>query len=403
MSTEEEKNQAGAAAPEATEEMPKAPGAASAEEAPEAGSGSWWTAKRKGVAAGIAAVAVVACIGAGVAVASQQPAPAEEGQAAEQAAEPAGSQAAESAVEFAITAENWTDESSPMIAHISGTDGDGAAVDTYHAFTASGDRSMALKGGDYTVEWVSAINADGSIYKVPEAASVKVEGSSSKAEAAFEQVPADQVTADDLNAIIDAATTAVEKGDSTLSGDAGKAAVEKVIANASASPNANKEQVDAKAEVANATATAKAEGKDASAAKQEAQQKAPSSVTQSSGSQAASGGGSSSSGSAGGSSQSAHEHNWVAVTKTVHHDAQYKTVHHKGVYEEVMVCKDCGAYNPSRSHIKEHVLSMDNAKGGTVSKYVCVSAAYDEQVLVSAAYDETKTTGYKCSSCGTAK
>ena len=396
MSAEEEKKEGETPAPEVAEEMPKAPEP-----------GSWWTAKRKGVAAGIAAVAVVACIGAGAAVASQQPEAAEEPQ---QESAVASNNAAERAVEFGISAESWTDDSSPMIVHVSGTDGDGGSVDAYHAFTASGDRSMAIKDGEYTVEWVSAINADGSIYKVPEVAGLKVGSETAKVECSFELIPADQVTADDLNAVIDAATTAVERGDSTLSGDAGKAAVDKVIANASANPNANKEQVEAKAEVANATASAKAEGKDASAAKQEAQQKAPASVTQASSSQAISGG--SSSGSTGGntggssldeSSQPAHEHSWVAVTTTVHHDAQYKTVHHDAVYKAVLVCKDCGAYNPSASHIEEHMLTDDNAKGGTVGKYILVSAAYDEQVLVSAAYDETVTTGYRCSGCGATK
>ena len=394
MSAEEEKKEGETPAPEATEEMPKA-----------SEPGSWWTAKRKGVAAGIAAVAVVACIGVGAAVASQQPEAAEEPQ---QESAVASNNVAERAVEFGISAENWTDDSSPMIVHVSGTDGDGSAVDAHHAFTASGDRSMALKDGDYTVEWVSAINADGSIYKVPEVAGLKVGSETAKVECSFELIPADQVTADDLNAVIDAATTAVERGDATLSGEAGKTAIDKVIANASANPNANKEQVEAKAEVADATASAKAEGKDASAAKQEAQQKAPASVTQTSSSQAVSGGGSSSGSTAGGSSSGgssapAHEHSWVAVTTTVHHDAQYKTVHHDAVYKAVLVCKDCGAYNPSASHIEEHVLTDDNAKGGTVGKYILVSAAYDEQVLVSAAYDETVTTGYRCSGCGATK
>ena len=398
MSAEEEKKENEISAPEVAEEMPKAS---------EPGSGSWWTAKRKGVAAGIAAVAVVACIGVGAAVASQQPEAAEEPQ---QESAVASNNVAERAVEFGISAENWTDDSSPMIVHVSGTDGDGSAVDAYHAFTASGDRSMALKDGDYTVEWVSAINADGSIYKVPEAASLKVEDASPKAEGSFEQIPADQVTADDLTAILDKVADAVAKGDETLTGEAASTVVNKYTDNAFKSPAANQEVIEQQKEVANATAAAKSEGKDASAAKQEAQASRPATTSQGSGSQAISGG--SSSGSTGGntggsssdgSSQPAHEHSWVAVTTTVHHDAQYKTVHHDAVYKAVLVCKDCGAYNPSASHIEEHVLTDDNAKGGTVGKYILVSAAYDEQVLVSAAYDETVTTGYRCSGCGATK
>ena len=423
MMSEEEKNMP--TSPDTTAEMPNVE-AAPADPTDDAPKGKW-SAKKKGIAAGIAAVAVIACIGCGVAVASQQPSPADEGDGGsfvEQVA--AKAEAAQSAVEFGIAAENWTDESSPMIVHVHGTDAAGNAVETYHAFTAGGDKTLSIAEGDYAYDWVSAINADGSIYKVPEAAELKVGSETAKAEGTFEQIPADQVTADDLNAVIDAATTAVERGDATLSGEAGKTAIDKVIANASANPNANKEQVEAKAEVANATATAKAEGKDASAAKQEAQQKAPASVTQNA-SQAVSGSsssgtansGSSSSGSssAGGSSAPAHEHNWAAVTKTVHHDAvyetqtvtEYKTVHHDAVYEEVQVCSACGIDNPSIDHIKNHMKNHEN--GGTYSVYKCVKEAYDEKVpyqteknvLVKAAYDETVTTGYKCSTCGATK
>ena len=337
--SEEEKNMP--APTDTTAEMPNVE-AAAADPTDDAPQGKW-SAKKKGIAAGIAAVAVIACIGCGVAVASQQPSPADEGDSGASAVSQvaAKAEAAQSSVEFGIAAENWTDESSPMIVHVHGTDAAGNAVETYHAFTAGGDKTLAIAEGDYAYDWVSAINADGSIYKVPEVAELKVGSETAKVECSFEQIPADQVTADDLNAVIDAATTAVERGDATLSGEAGKTAIDKVIANASANPNANKEQVEAKAEVANATATAKAEGKDASAAKAEAQQKAPASVTQNasqavSGSAAAgSSSGNSSSGSssssssgsssAGGSSAPAHEHSWTPVTKTVHHDAVYET------------------------------------------------------------------------------
>ena len=44
-----------------------------------------------------------------------------------------------------------------------------------------------------------------------------------------------------------------------------------------------------------------------------------------------SGSGSSSGGSSKKDDTPAHQHNWVAQTKTVHHDAQYKTVHHDAV------------------------------------------------------------------------
>ena len=138
-----------------------------------------------------------------------------------------------------------------------------------------------------------------------------------------------------------------------------------------------------------------------------------------------SGGGSGSGSSSGGSSssQSSHTHNWVPVTTTVHHDAQYQTVHHDAQYQTVhhdavterrSICNQCGAdiTGNESAHFKNSLLSGGNC-GGCHDEYVTVQAAYDEQVLVSAAWDEqvlvsaawdeTVTTGYKCSTCGATK
>ena len=124
----------------------------------------------------------------------------------------------------------------------------------------------------------------------------------------------------------------------------------------------------------------KATGKDASAAKQEAQQKAPASVTQTSGTETASSNSSSTSAtsstgesspsSSSGSSTQAHQHTWVAQTE--HHSAQYETVHHNAVYKDVQVCSDCGAISPSDSHIYEHMVASEDAKGGTYGKSIKV-------------------------------
>lgn len=117
------------------------------------------------------------------------------------------------------------------------------------------------------------------------------------------------------------------------------------------------------------------------------------------------GGGSTSGGNTSGGStepsQPTHTHNWVAQTTTVTHPAEYKTVHHDAVTQEVVVCLDCGAQNPSRDHLYQHVISGGN--GATTVKTVTVQAAYDEQVLVKDAWTETITTGYKCSGCGATK
>lgn len=127
-----------------------------------------------------------------------------------------------------------------------------------------------------------------------------------------------------------------------------------------------------------------------------------------------------------------HRHNWVAQTKTVHHDAQYKTVHHDAQYKTVhhdaqyktvhhdavvkyvSICNNCGAdiTGNEAAHFKNSLLNGGNCgscheESRTVQaaydEQVKVSDAYDEQVQVSAAWDETVTTGYKCSSCGATK
>lgn len=131
-----------------------------------------------------------------------------------------------------------------------------------------------------------------------------------------------------------------------------------------------------------------------------------------------SGSGSGSSGGSGSSFPTAHTHNWVAQTTTVHHDAVYKTVHHDAAYttvhhdavtEDRTICNNCGADITGNvdAHMKANVL---NGCGSYSIKTVVVqaawdeqvlaSAAWDEQVLVSAAWDETVTTGYRCPGCG---
>lgn len=112
-------------------------------------------------------------------------------------------------------------------------------------------------------------------------------------------------------------------------------------------------------------------------------------------------------------STTAHQHNWVPQTTTVHHDAVYKTetsyIHHDAVYETrtVSVCVTCGAENPSLQHSKNHAMNGQSDQVREVEKKVLVKNAYDEpvtkQILVSNAYDETVTTGYKCSTCEATK
>lgn len=91
-----------------------------------------------------------------------------------------------------------------------------------------------------------------------------------------------------------------------------------------------------------------------------------------------------------------HQHNWVAQTKTVHHDAVYRTVNHPAKKERRTICNTC------HQDVTDSFAAHRSASGhtGTHYEYKVTQDAYTERVLVSAAYDETVTTGYRCSVCG---
>ena len=143
----------------------------------------------------------------------------------------------------------------------------------------------------------------------------------------------------------------------------------------------------------------------------------------------------------------AHTHNWVAVTATVHHDATYKDVwvQDSAAWDETIVTKDawdepvyvwsavcnvCGYHFPLDStsdDIGYHEIVDPGCGGGwydvqiqtgtvhhdaetTVvhhdAEYTTVhhdATGHNEKVVDQAAWDETVTTGYKCSGCGATK
>lgn len=329
-----------------------------------------------------------------------------------------------------VKADGWdTETSTPVIAHIEDEDG---KVDFYTAIAANKQVTVKVgESGTYTVTFISPVNADGSIYKVP---SKKVTaGKADKTVATgvtFDKVDADKVTKDDLTAIAKDVAAAVKKCDSTLTGDKGAEVVKKFEDNIKKNPNADTDAVEKETE--KAQESAKEEKSDAKTPETSDSKKSNSSSKKDEGKSDSkpSGGNSSNSGSNSNSGSSskkddtpAHQHNWVAQTKTVHHDAQYKTVHHDAVThqvwhdavtEEHYICNQCGADITSDpwGHINNSLMNGGNC-GSYHSTYVTVKqgyyetvtdqAAYDEQVQVRDAWDETVTTGYKCSSCGATK
>lgn len=344
-----------------------------------------------------------------------------------------------------VKAEGWdADTSTPVIAHIEGANGE---VDFYTAIDANKQVTVKVgKSGTYTVTFISPVNADGSIYKVSsKRITAGKTGKTAATGVTFDKVDADKVTKDNLTDIAKDVAEAVKKGDSTLTGDKGAEVVKKFEDNIKKNPNADTDAVEKETEKAEETAkedksdaktpetsdSKKDDGK-ATGSSDNSGNKSNSSSKKDEGKSDSkpNGGNSSNSGSntnSGSSSKKddtpAHQHNWVAQTKTVHHDAQYKTVHHDAVThqvwhdpvtEEHYICNQCGADITSDpwGHINNSLMNGGNC-GSYHSTYVTVKqgyyetvtdkAAWDEQVLVSKAWDETVTTGYKCSSCGATK
>ena len=335
-----------------------------------------------------------------------------------------------------VKADGWdADTSTPVIAHIEDANG---KVDFYTAIAANKQVTVKVgKSGTYTVTLIPPVNADGSTYKAAsgEVDAVKTDEKTDGTVITLEKVDADRVTKDDLTAIAKDVAEAVKKGDSTLTGERGVKVVNIFQTNISSNPNADTDAVEK--ETGKAEETAKEDKSDAKTPETSDNKKNDSgskndsgnngsgnkSDSKPSGDSGNSGSGSSSGGSSKKDDTTAHQHNWVAQTKTVHHDAQYKTVHHDAVThqvwhdavtEEHYICNQCGADITSDpwGHINNSLMNGGNC-GSYHSTYVTVKqgyyetvtdqAAYDEQVQVRDAWDETVTTGYKCSSCGATK
>ncbi len=327
-----------------------------------------------------------------------------------------------------VKADGWdADTSTPVIAHIEDEDG---KVDFYTAIAANKQVTVKVgKSGTYTVTFISPVNADGSIYKVP---SKKVTaGKADKTVATgvtFDKVDADKVTKDDLTAIAKDVAEAVKKGDSTLTGDKGAEVVKKFEDNIKKNPNADTDAVEKESEKAQETAKedksdAKApetsdgkkdNGNSGSGSKGDSSSKKDDGKSDSK----PSGGNSSNSGSntnSGSSSKKddtpAHVHKYdiyhpaVTHTEKVYHPAVTHTekVYHPAVThtEERSICNGCGAdiTGNEQAHAYNALMAGNKACGAyhTVYNTVTDSAAWEETVTI------TDSAAYYTCSCGARK
>ena len=236
-----------------------------------------------------------------------------------------------------VTADNgWDENSTPAIAHIESENND---VDFYHAVTPDADgnkgtSTVALSEGDYTVSFVSPVNSDGSafdIYDTGEPVDITVDADAETAPAVdcpMTQIPADQVTDEMLQDIINQTKDAVENGDETLKGDAGTDILDKLEGNVAQNPNASDEtkqeatdadkEVDVNKEPAQTTPPAKTDNNNTGSQSSNTGNQSTSTGSSNSGSTSAGNSGNSGSSSSQPSkpSKPAHTHTWVNHTAT---------------------------------------------------------------------------------------
>lgn len=231
-----------------------------------------------------------------------------------------------------VTADHgWDENSTPAIAHIEGND-----VDFYHAVTPDaegnkGTSTVELAEGDYTVSFVSPVNSDGSafdIYDTGAPVDITVDADAKTAPAVdcpMTQIPADQVTDEMLQGIIDQTKDAVENGDETLKGDAGTDILDKLEGNVAQNPNASDEtkqeatdadkEVDVNKEPAQTTPPATTDNSNTGSQSSNTGNQSTSTGSSNSGSTSTGNSGNSGSSSSQ-PSQPAHTHTWVNHTAT---------------------------------------------------------------------------------------
>lgn len=302
-----------------------------------------------------------------------------------------------------IEAEGVTADSSPLITRYVCTDGADEGVEFYHATSASdaieGKDCVRLTEGTWEITAIPIINRDGSITTPAGGGEQAVSGESKDSgntEFSGETKPAENVTQDDIDKVLDKVHEAVSKGDGTLTGDAGKGVVNKVTDNASKAPAADKEKVEEKKDAATDSA-AKAEDKKTDTAK-------PSTGSGSAPSK------SDSKPSSGSSSKPSHEHTWQAQYRNDPvYETRTRTVVDQDAWDEQV--RSGSHFLFSDGHICYDSMEAMNYQFDTGCSYSVVDdykTVHHDAVTHQETYQvQTGTkqvlTGYRCSGCGATK
>lgn len=374
---------------------------------PDGGDGNKLPLKRK-VAIGVTVALVVAGLGLGGAWATGTFAPKSEITKIEVDSDGGKKQVSEKTdqtVDWAvkIEAEGVTADSSPLITRYVCTDGDDKGSEFYHATSASdaieGKDSVRLTEGTWEITAIPIINPDGSITTPAGGGEHAVSGDqkgSGSTEFTGETKPAENVTQDDIDKVLDKVNEAVSKGDSTLTGDAGKDVVNKVTDNASKAPAADKEKVEEKKDAA-ADSAAKAEEKKADTAK-------PSTGSGSAPTK------SDSKPSSGSISKPSHEHTWQAQYRSEPvYTTEYYTIVDQEAWDEQV--RSGSHFLFSDGHICYDSMEAMNYQFDTGCSYSVVDdyKTIHHEAVTHQGTRQVQTgtkqvlTGYRCSGCGATK
>lgn len=303
-----------------------------------------------------------------------------------------------------IEAEGVTADSSPLITRYVCTDGADKGVEFYHATSASdaieGKDSVQLTEGTWEITAIPIINPDGSITTPAGGGEQAVSGDqkgSGSTEFTGETKPAENVTQDDIDKVLDKVNEAVTKGDSTLTGDAGKDVVNKVTDNASKAPAADKEKVEEKKDSATDSAV-KAEDKKTDTAK-------PSTGSGSAPSK------SDSKPSSGSSSKPSHEHTWQAQYRNDPvYETRTRTVVDQDAWDET-VNANYDEFRFSDGYVTTSLADAINHQDSTGCSYSIYTpqvtihhdaVTHEEQYQVQTGTKQVLT-GYRCPGCGATK
>lgn len=374
-------------------------GAQATDAAPKKG----WKALSKNAKIGISAgaVAVVAAAVVGVCVWANQPATLPADEPVEKALVAETEEGAGQKVKVGYEGYEAAEGDTPVIAHITGTTDGNRSVDYYHAVSGA-QEDVELVPGGYSVEYLPVLKAGGALVTAKDGAvSAVVEDGALASTAPASEKAAEDVTQDDLNNVLDAVKKAVEKGDDTLKGDAGKDVVDKVAEAVKATGKVDESKVEEAKQEAETKASEPTGGSNAG------QPAATTGSNNNSGSNASGADKASASQPAsnnnGGSVQSgssqpeqpstpAHVHNWQPVYSTIVDQEAYTSHEPVGSY---ILC-NCGATFSSQSEWSAHAQAAGRGQNHGYSVQTKYSDVYHPAVT------HQEITGYTCS-CGATK